>query len=228
MPNDLAKLEQKIGYTFHDKELLRHALIHSSYANEKKLKKSGNNERLEFLGDAVLELSSSDFLYRAYPEKPEGFLTRERAERVCEPALAYCARQISLGSYLFLGVGEDRCGGRERDSVTSDALEALIGAIYLDGGFAPAKAFVDAFILKDSDKHRMFYDAKTTLQERLQENGGEAPQYVLLGEEGPDHDKRFRVSVKEGDRLLGVGIGRSKKQAEQDAAFNAIKKLEEQ
>ena len=160
----MEQLEQIIGYTFQNKKLLKQALTHSSYANEKKLGKLGCNERLEFLGDAVLELISSDFLYAKFTQVPEGELTKKRASLVCEPSLAYCARQFGLPQYLLLGKGENMMGGRNRDSIVSDATEALLGAIYLDGGFEPAKDFVLKFILNDLEHKQLFYDSKTILQ----------------------------------------------------------------
>ena len=163
----MEQLEQIIGYTFQNKKLLKQALTHSSYANEKKLGKLGCNERLEFLGDAVLELISSDFLYAKFTQVPEGELTKKRASLVCEPSLAYCARQFGLPQYLLLGKGENMTGGRNRDSIVSDATEALLGAIYLDGGFEPAKDFVLKFILNDIEHKQLFYDSKTILQELI-------------------------------------------------------------
>ena len=157
MSRNLKQLEEHIGYQFHDFELLRHAMMHSSYTNEKHLKKYQCNERLEFLGDAVLELISSEYLFLNYETKSEGEMTKTRASMVCEPALAFCAREIELGSYLLLGKGEEAAGGRRRDSVTSDALEALIGAIYLDGGFASAKEFIHRFVLSDLENKLLFF-----------------------------------------------------------------------
>ena len=157
MEKNLEKLEGIIGYIFKDKHLLSQAMTHSSYANEKKLGKAGCNERLEFLGDAVLELISSDFLFAVYPKVPEGELTKKRASLVCEPSLAYCAREFGLPEFLLLGKGEDMTGGRNRDSIVSDATEALLGAIYLDGGFASAKEFVLKFILNDIEHKQLFY-----------------------------------------------------------------------
>ena len=160
MNRDLNELQEITGYEFRDKELFCRALTHSSYANEHRMAKKQCNERLEFLGDAVLELVSSDFLYHKYPDKPEGELTKIRASIVCEPTLAYCAADIHLGSYLLLGKGEEATGGRERNSVVSDAMEALIGAIYLDGGFASAKEFIHRFILNDIEHKQLFYDSR--------------------------------------------------------------------
>ena len=174
-----------------NRNLLILALTHSSYANEKKLGKAGCNERLEFLGDAVLELISSDFLYKKFTQIPEGELTKKRASLVCEPSLAYCARDFGLPQYLLLGKGEDMTGGRNRDSIVSDATEALLGAIYLDGGFASAKEFVLKFILNDLENKQLFYDSKTILQEIVQEKGTHLVEYHLIKEEGPDHNKKF-------------------------------------
>ena len=197
-------------------------MMHSSYANEHHLDRSSNNERLEFLGDAVLELSSSEFLYHTYPQKPEGELTRLRASLVCEPTLAFCTREIELGSYLLLGKGEEMTGGRERPSVVSDAMEALIGAIYLDGGFANAKEFVIRFILNDMENKQLFFDSKTILQEMVQGQYAETLSYELLKEEGPDHNKNYEVQVVLGRVILGRGSGRTKKAAEQEAAYQGI------
>lgn len=225
MNQELKVLEGKIGYRFKDFELLRQAMIHSSYANEKHLSKHECNERLEFLGDAVLELVSSEFLFFEHEQMPEGELTKTRASMVCEPALAFCARDLELGRYLLLGKGEDATGGRKRDSITSDALEALIGAIYMDGGFANAKEFIHRFILNDLENKTLFFDSKTILQEIVQANTKETITYHLVGEEGPDHDKSFHVSVLIGDKEYGVGMGRTKKGAEQVAAYQSILKL---
>ena len=177
-------LQKKIGYRFRDLSLLRQALSHSSYANEHRQENAGDNERLEFLGDAVLELSSSEFLFLEYPQMPEGDMTKLRASLVCEPTLALCARDIGLPEYLLLGKGEEHTGGRHRDSIVSDAMEALIGAIYLDGGFASAKEFVRKFILTDIEHKKLFYDSKTILQEIVQRDYKEEEvAYVLTGEE---------------------------------------------
>ncbi len=220
------ELEQKIGYKFQSQSLLDQALTHSSYANEKKLGKLGCNERLEFLGDAVLELVSSEFLYRKYPNVPEGELTKKRASLVCEPSLAFCAREFGLPDYLLLGRGEDMTGGRHRDSIVSDATEALLGAIYLDGGFANAKEFVLNFILNDIEHKQLFYDSKTILQEIVQESGRQmSVEYILLKEEGPDHNKSFTVCVSIHGEKMGIGTGHTKKAAEQAAAYQAIRKM---
>ncbi len=225
MSQELKVLEGKIGYRFKDFELLKQAMIHSSYANEKHLSKHECNERLEFLGDAVLELVCSEFLFFEHEQMPEGELTKTRASMVCEPALAFCAKDLELGRYLLLGKGEDATGGRKRDSITSDALEALIGAIYMDGGFANAKEFIHRFILNDLENKTLFFDSKTILQEIVQANSKEPITYHLVGEEGPDHDKSFHVSVLIGNEEFGVGVGRTKKGAEQVAAYQSILKL---
>ena len=217
----LDKFQEKIGYSFQDERLLRQALTHSSYANEKHMKKLSDNERLEFLGDAVLEIVSSDFLYANYPDLPEGDLTRLRASIVCEPTLAMCTEVLGLGDYLLLGKGEDQTGGRKRKSILSDALEAVIGAIYLDGGFANAKEFVQKYILTDIEHKKLFYDSKTILQEVVQ-GEHETLSYVLVEESGPDHDKSFSVNVCVGDRVIGSGVGHTKKAAEQEAAYRAL------
>ena len=214
----LLELEKKIGYPFQDFDLLIRAMTHSSYANEHKKEQREHNERLEFLGDAVLELISSDYLFRNYPDTPEGTLTKKRASMVCEPTLALCAREISLGEYLLLGKGEDATGGRKRDSIVSDAMEALIGAIYLDGGFANAKEFIDRFILDDIENKQLFYDSKTTLQEIVQGSYDEDVRYEIVKEEGPDHNKNFYVHALLGERSLGQESGHTKKAAEQHAA----------
>ena len=223
---DLDGFQKIIQYQFNNIGLLKNALTHSSYANEKKTGNYKDNERLEFLGDAVLELTSSEFIYTGNPDMNEGKMTRLRASIVCEPTLAMCARQIHLQEYIMLGKGEDLTGGRTRDSIISDALEALIGAIYLDGGFANAKEFIYKFILKDIEHKKLFYDSKTILQEIVQSDyKGKEIEYVLTGEIGPDHDKKFVVSLVVGDETLGEGTGRTKKAAEQEAAYRAIIKL---
>lgn len=218
----IRELELKIGYQFENFDLLVNALRHSSYANEHRLDRLLSNERLEFLGDAVLELVSSEFLFANFPRLPEGELTKRRAALVCEPALAYCARELKLGSYLLLGRGEDATGGRKRESVVSDALEAVIGAIFLDGGFLRAREFVLQFVLNDIEHKQLFYDSKTVLQEILQARNEEEIVYEITAEKGPDHDKSFDAQVSAGGRVLGSGSGRTKKAAEQQAAYRAI------
>ena len=228
MNRKLEKLEQVIGYKFNDRDLLAHAMTHSSYANEKHWEKARNNERLEFLGDAVLELVSSDFLFHKNSHMPEGEMTRTRASMVCEQALAYCAGEIHLGEYLMLGRGEEATGGRERASVVSDAMEALIGSIYLDGGFASAKEFIHKFILNDLENKQPFYDSKTILQEMVQGMGREALTHELLADDGPEHNRVYETCAKIGGREIGRGQGRSKKAAEQMAAYRGILKLKEE
>lgn len=226
MEEKLTALEKTIGYQFQDKSLLKLAMTHSSYANEKRLGKLGCNERVEFLGDAVLEIVSSELLYKKYPSLPEGELTKKRASVVCEQALAMCAREFHLPEYLFLGKGEDMTGGRNRDSIVSDATEALIGAIYLDGGFANAKEFVMKFILNDIEHRQLFFDSKTILQEIVQENGQDSVTYHLIREEGPDHNKKFTVEAQVKGEILGTGSGHTKKAAEQAAAYEAVKSIQ--
>ena len=216
------QLEKMIGYTFHDQELLLTALTHRSYYNEHKNEGPRNNERLEFLGDAVLELVTSEFLFYMEPELPEGQMTKMRASIVCEPTLAFCTMKLKLGEYLYLGRGEETTGGRLRDSIVSDAMEALIGAIYLDGGFANAKEFILRFILNDLEHKKLFFDSKTILQEMIQSKENGTVIYELLKEEGPDHDKLFTSRAMAGGEELGRGSGRTKKSAEQHAAYQAI------
>ena len=218
----IAELEEVIQYKFRDVSLLRRALTHTSYANEHRKQNLKHNERLEFLGDAILELVSSEFLYRKYPEKAEGELTKLRASMVCEPTLALCAKDWNMGKYILLGKGEEANGGRKRDSIVSDAVEALIGAIYLDGGFANAKEFVYHFILKDIENKQLFYDSKTILQEIIQGKNIGNVKYELIREEGPDHDKSFYVALKIEDKVVSEGCGHTKKAAEQQAAYKAI------
>ena len=222
MERQLKELQQRIGYQFRNPAFLLQALTHSSYAHERQLPKGSDNERLEFLGDAVLELSSSEYLYHTYPKKPEGELTKLRASLVCESTLAFCSRQIDLGSYLRVGNGEELSGGRERPSLVSDAMEALIGAIYLDSGFANAKEFILRFILNDIEHKQLCYDSKTILQELVQRQHDGTLAYELLREDGPDHNKSYEVQVKLGETVLGKGSGRSKKAAEQEAAYYGI------
>lgn len=215
-------LEERIGYSFRNKDLILQALTHSSYANERKINKTGDYERIEFLGDAVLELLSSDYLFRTHPDMPEGILTKTRASMVCEPSLAFCARDLELGEFIRLGKGEELTGGRSRESIIADVMEAVLGAIYLDGGIGEAKRFVDRFILSDLEDKQLFSDSKSTLQELAQGQMKEEVSYRLLGESGPEHDKVFEVEVLLGDRVAGHGTGRTKKSAEQQAAYEAL------
>ena len=219
--SDLKKFQELIGYQFKNEQLLKQALTHSSYANEKHMKKLSDNERLEFLGDAVLETTSSEFLFNNYPKLTEGQLTKLRASIVCEPTLALCTEEIHLGDFIYLGKGEEQTGGRKRKSILSDAMEAVIGAIYLDGGFANAKEFVLKFIMKDIENKHLFYDSKTILQEVVQ-GEHEKLTYVLLEESGPDHDKNFTVGVLIGNKEISTGTGHTKKAAEQEAAYQAL------
>ncbi len=221
----LKKLEQTIGYQFHNIDLLYQAVTHTSYANEHRYEGVKHNERMEFLGDAVLELVVSQFLYKEYPEKNEGELTKLRASLVCEHTLAICATEISLGECINLSKGEDRTGGRQRPSILSDAFESVIGAIYLDGGFEYAKQFIEKILLKDIEHKQLFYDAKTILQEIVQGEENESLTYELVAESGPDHCKEFTVVAKINDKIIGNGNGKTKKAAEQMAAYHAILEL---
>lgn len=222
MQNSFQELEALIGYAFKNQEHLVLALTHSSFSNESKGKKKINNERLEYLGDAVLELSVSDFLYHAYPNKNEGELTKVRSSLVCERTLSVCARELSLGKHLRLSKGENMTGGRDRDSILSDAFEALIGAIYLDGGMEEARTFIHKFLLHDVEEKTLFYDAKTILQEMVQADTKEKLSYRLIKEEGPDHCKEFTVETWIGDKPVATGVGKTKKAAEQMAAYKTI------
>ena len=223
----LEELEQKIGYSFQNKRLLRQALTHSSFANEQKINKYDDYERLEFLGDAVLELVSSEFLFRENAKMTEGQLTRMRASMVCEQALAYCAKEFGLENYILLGKGEEMTGGRTKDSIISDVMEAIIGALYVDNGMEEAKAYIHRFILSDLEHKQLFYDAKTILQERVQQKNQGTLHYELIREEGPDHDKMFVIEAKIDDKTIGAGQGRTKKAAEQQAAYEALKTMKE-
>ena len=225
MNKNIQNFENEIGYFFNNKELLMLALTHSSYVNDRKMDKNLCNERLEFLGDAILEMTSSEFLYSEYPEKDEGELTKLRASLVSETPLAAVAGEIGLGEYLYLGHGEERTGGRTRYSVTSDAVEAVIGAIYLDGGIEPARTFVRKYILNDIENKKLFHDSKTVLQEIVQKYHRGILTYRLVKEEGPDHDKNYGMNALIDEKIIGYGEGRTKKAAEQQAAYSAIKSL---
>ena len=222
----LEEFQEIIGYKFNNKSLLKQALVHSSYANEKGIGKKGSNERLECLGDAALELVSSEFLYAKYKDKSEGELSKLRASFVCEAALNLCSKQIRLGEFVLLGKGEETTGGRERPSIISDCFEALIGAIYLDGGFANAKELILNYVLNDVDNKVFFYDSKTILQEIVQKDSCSTLEYKLLEEAGPDHEKLFSSAVYIDGKMMGKASGHSKKEAEQMAAFKALEKLE--
>ena len=222
----IKELEQAIGYTFSNGKLLENALTHSSYANERWHDSLRSNERLEFLGDSILGMIVADHLYRNFPDRPEGELTRMRADMVCEQSLAVIANRLNLGSYLMLGHGEEQGGGRTRNSILADAVESVIAACYLDGGYEAALRFVNTYVLSDIPVVRYHNaDYKTALQEKVQQKKNQVLSYHLIGEEGPDHDKRFRVEVRLNGRCIGVGEGTSKKRAEQDAARTALEAL---
>lgn len=215
------ELVRQIGYEFRDRELLKTALTHSSYVNENGLAYYCNNERLEFLGDAVLDAVISEYLYRKYAEREEGMLTKERASIVCESSLASCGTKLRLGEYLILGRGEDHNGGRTRSSMLADAVEALIGAIYLDGGWEAAKMVsldILSDVIRDASVGNLGKDYKSLIQEKFQAEGETAIRYNVVREEGPDHDKTFFVELRVHDKVLGRGRGKSKKEAEQRAA----------
>ncbi len=217
-------LEEKLGYKFNNIDLLKNALTHSSYANEVRGGFS-SNERLEFLGDSVLSIIVSDYIYRHFKSLPEGELTKLRASLVCEKSLCAFSRELELGKYLMLGKGEEKSGGRERDSILADAFEAVLAAIYLDGGMEPARRHVMNFVLREL-KHtddEVFKDYKTALQEIIQRNPEEYVTYILTGENGPDHDKSFTVEVHLNSNVIGTGTGKNKKQAEQMAAKEALR-----
>ena len=224
----MEQLEKEIGYNFKDKLLLKRALTHTSFANEQKINKNGHYERLEFLGDAVLELLTSEYLYLNNEEMVEGAMTKLRAAIVCEMSLAKSANEISLSDYIFLGKGESATGGRKRDSIISDVMEAVIGAMYLDGGLEAAKTFVHKYILKDLEERQLFYDAKSSLQEYVQREKIGTISYVLVAESGPEHQKEFECAVNIGDKCMGTGKGKNKKEAEQQAALEAMLSLKKQ
>lgn len=219
---DNTPLQERIGYTFKDPDLITTALSHTSYANEKRIKKTGSYERLEFLGDAVLEMISSDYFYKSYPDEPEGNLTKMRAAAVCEQALAITASDLNLGDHILFGKGEEMTGGRKRDSILSDVVEALIGAIYLDGGLEEAGVFIHRFVLNDLDKKKLFYDSKSILQEWVQKDPARELSYRLVSQSGPEHDKQFTVEALLDGKVIGKGKGHSKKLAEQQAAYDAL------
>ena len=211
--------ETLLGYSFNDKSLLWTSLTHSSYAYENTVE---SNERLEFLGDAALEMASSLYLYKRFPKLPEGDLTKLRAAAVCEPSLAKIARKIKIGEHLLLGKGEAATGGRERDSILSDALEAVIGAMFLDSGLQCVYATIERLFgsyITELHLTRGFGDYKTSLQEILQQSSQDPIVYNIISEEGPDHNKIFTAEVRHGQQMLGTGTGKSKKEAEQQAAF---------
>ena len=219
-------LEAAIGYRFKNISLLQNALTHSSYANERWHNSLLSNERLEFLGDAILGMTVAKYLYQTFPDRPEGELTRMRADMVCEQTLAKVAARIELGRHLLLGNGEDQGGGRTRNSILADAVESVIAACYLDGGLESAQRFIEQFILVEVPVKQLHNaDYKTALQELVQQKKNQVLTYTLVGESGPDHDKKFDVEVKLNGVVVGSGSGSSKKRAEQDAARCALEKL---
>ncbi len=222
----MEKLEERIGYRFRDRRLLETALTHSSFANESH-GRAQSYERLEFLGDSILGLTAADLLYRLEPSLPEGQMTRLRAELVCEASLHRAALELSLGDLMRLGKGEELTGGRERPSILADMVESLIAALYLDAGLQEAQRFIRQFVLRDvrPGAAHSFTDYKTELQELVQSRSDGHIEYELIGESGPDHDKRFRFRVSVNGRAAGEGTGRSKKEAEQLAARMALEAL---
>lgn len=217
-------LQEKLQYKFKNQDILVNALTHSSYANEVR-NGTTSNERLEFLGDSVLSIIVSEYIYKKFGDLPEGELTKLRASLVCEKSLCQFSRELNLGNYLLLGKGEEKGGGRERDSILADAFEAVLAAIYLDGGFDVAKAHVLRFIKDELFNHNEtdgFKDYKTALQEIIQRNPEESVTYILTNETGPDHDKVFEVEVRLNSNTIGRGKGKNKKQAEQFAAKEAL------
>jgi len=221
-------LEAAMGYRFNNITLLQNALTHSSYANERWHNSLLSNERLEFLGDAILGMTVAKYLYQTFPDRPEGELTRMRADMVCEQTLAKVAAKIDLGRHLLLGNGEEQGGGRSRNSILADAVESVIAASFLDGGMEAAQQFIDRFILVEVPVKRLHnVDYKTALQELVQQKKNQVLTYTLVGESGPDHDKKFDVEVKLNGCVVGTGSGSSKKRAEQDAAHAALEKLSE-
>ena len=219
-------LEAAIGYKFRDISLLHNALAHSSYANERWHCSLMSNERLEFLGDSILGMVVAEYLYRSFPDRPEGELTRMRADMVCEKTLAAVAGRIDLGGHLLLGTGEEQGGGRTRNSILADAVESVIAASFLDGGMEAARAFIQKFILVEVPVKKLHnVDYKTSLQELVQQKKNQVLTYTLVGESGPDHDKRFDVEVRLNGQVVGLGSGSSKKRAEQDAAHAAMEAL---
>ncbi len=222
----LSKLQERLGYVFHDESLLRAALMHSSYANENRAAGCVSNERLEYLGDSILGFVVAEYLYRTYPERPEGEMTRMRAEMVCETSLAKAAESLHLGEALLLGVGEEKNGGRFRPSINADAMESVFAATYLDGGLDAARSLIARLIFPmDPNLGSKRTDAKTELQELVQTRKGLTLSYHELEESGPDHDKRFTYEVLLNGRQLATGDGKSKKAAEQAAAAAALEQL---
>lgn len=224
---DEKKIEQNIQYVFQDKSLLKQAFSHSSFINEMRRKGMESYERLEFLGDAVLELITSEFLFGEYKDLTEGKLTKLRASIVCEFTLSSVAEQLHFGDYVLLSRGEEQTGGRKRSSILCDLFESVLGAIYLDGGMESAKKYVHTYLLTDIENKTLFYDAKTTLQESVQKDGKGVVTYKLIDEKGPDHNKSFVTEVFVDGISLATGEGTSKKSAEQMAAYRAILKIKD-
>ena len=219
-------LENAIDYHFQNISLLQNALTHSSYANERWHNSLLSNERLEFLGDSILGMLVAEYLFRNFPDRPEGELTRMRADMVCEKTLANVANHIGLGQHLMLGHGEEQGGGRSRDSILADAMESVIAACFLDGGLEAALRFIQKFILVEVPVNKLHnMDYKTKLQELVQQKKNQVLSYHLIGQSGPDHDKKFDVEVSLNGQMVGSGSGSSKKRAEQDAARAAIERL---
>ena len=222
----IKELEAAIGYKFKNIALLQNALAHSSYANERWHNSLMSNERLEFLGDSILGMCVAEYLYCTFPDRPEGELTRMRADMVCEQTLANVAGRIGLGNHLLLGKGEEQGGGRTRNSILADAVESVIAASFLDGGMDAAKQFIQKFILVEVPVKKLHnVDYKTSLQELVQQKKNQVLTYTMVGESGPDHDKHFEVEVCLNGKVVGLGSGSSKKRAEQDAARVAIETL---
>lgn len=224
----ISEFEKTIAYSFKDRELLRLAFTHSSFANEKRRGCHENNERLEFLGDAVLDMVVSEYMYRQYPQMPEGELTKLRAGVVCESSLAKLAIRMDFGQHLFLGKGEESTGGRSRDSILADSFEAVIGAVLIDGGFEAVSSYILRFMAEEINRAQKNFktrDSKTSLQEIIQKNSKLSITYTIVSETGPDHDKIFTANVCHGEKILGIGKGKSKKEAEQCAANNALAKM---
>ena len=222
----LNEVQAKIGHTYKDISLLKEALTHSSYANEHRIDDVKDNERLEFLGDAILDLIISEYLFKKHPEMPEGDLSKLRASIVCEVSLAKAAKKMDLGEYILLGKGEEMTGGRERTSILADGFEALTGALFIDGGFESAKEFLTETLVKKVEQIKsledLYTDYKTLLQECVQRYSSNPISYKVVAEEGPDHDKHFKVEVYHEENCLGRGEGKSKKEAEQDAAKSGL------
>ncbi len=222
----MKQLEEKLGYSFRDAALLVNALTHSSYANENREEGVPSNERLEFLGDSVLGFVTAKHLYAMSPSLPEGKMTRLRAELVCEHSLHGVAKELNLGEYLRMGHGEEKSGGRQRASILADATEAVIAAIFLDGGMEPAAEFIEHMVLSpEAVKAHHATDYKTELQELVQQKAGQVLKYHEAGESGPDHDKLFLAEVSLNGQIIGKGSGRTKKEAEQAAACKALDRL---